>query len=167
VSTTRAFFRKRDCSRCRGFHLATFFYKTFNVAPAFTSSELRTFFCGNSRPGVATAFTNGNGPIAETGEGTGKIIDDWQNTELHFETSDAAGGWITWDFTSPVIVTKVDWTYTISNNSRSGGVAVTGSSGGYGLIGSGAVQNRVADWGDDCVDCPKVDCGDAASVCYC
>ena len=31
---------------------------------------------------------------------------------------------------------------------------MTGASGGYGKIGSGA-DDRIADWGQDCVDCPK------------
>jgi hypothetical protein len=57
-----------------------------------------------------------------------------------------------------VIVTAVDWTYTHDEASRSGGVAVTGSSGGYETIKSGAVQIRNASWGRECVNCPKVLC---------
>ena len=42
-----------------------------------------------------------------------------------------------------------------AHSGRSGGVAVTGSSGGTGYIASGAEQTRQTDWGIDCVDCPK------------
>jgi hypothetical protein len=74
---------------------------------------------------------------------------------MQFETSDAEAGWLRWDFSTPVIVTRVDWLYLQDEGSRSGGVTVTGASGGYGLIKSGAQQHRIADWGDDCLDCPK------------
>jgi hypothetical protein len=40
-------------------------------------------------------------------------------------------------------------------SSRSGGVSITGSSGGTGFLASGAEQYRTVDWGNDCVDCPK------------
>ena len=61
-----------------------------------------------------------------------------------------------WNFVEPVIVTKVVWTYTHDKSSRSGGVEVTGSSGGQAFIESGEVQTRTADWGTQCEDCPKV-----------
>jgi hypothetical protein len=59
------------------------------------------------------------------------------------------------DFTAPVIVTKVQWKYLDDKATRSGGVAVTGSVGGYGTIKSGELQSRTADWGVHCEDCPK------------
>jgi hypothetical protein len=48
--------------------------------------------------------------------------------------------------------------YTINLNlcsTRSGGVSVTGASGGYATIGSGAEVDRVWDGGQDCINCPK------------
>lgn len=59
------------------------------------------------------------------------------------------------EFTEPVVVTRVDFEYLENQASRSGGVAVTGATGGYGLIRGGQQQTRDTDWGKDCEDCPK------------
>jgi len=142
-----------------------------NRRAAVDRTELRTFSCANSRAGIKGVTFGGtrfafytyfgaaanNAPIR-------KIMEPGQGNRqyLTFETDHQGSGnaWLEWDFTEPVVVTKVHWTWSPLStggemSSRSGGVAVTGSNGGTGMVGSGAEQQRDVDWGNDCVDCPK------------
>jgi hypothetical protein len=80
---------------------------------------------------------------------------------INFETNQDSSGsaWLQWDFSTPVIVTKIEWDWNAAAAGRSRAVSLTGSLGGQATVGydhNGAEQRKMtADYGADCLDCPK------------
>jgi hypothetical protein len=112
------------------------FFCFFSYNAGATQSELRTFFCGNSRPGTrgsagSTSFLATSGGrtfhqiftfrfffFTNIGNAIGTLRSAESNTWVEandgknwFETSDDQVGdsWLKWEFDTPVIVTRIEW----------------------------------------------------------